>query len=575
MSTAKATGTGIGASSTSKNTVLLPLPVTKLIPQSNSFAAANGLQIEKRHASPSDDDNKSIKPYYETAPISLLPNAFPRKSFEHAQSLAPLFNILVDRISLNKEFLENTLGDVASVDPFTGKLLEMYIQIYHNDESTGNIGKFAREADRLGILRSDYMLNCLEEAGEYELKQVELNTIASSFAGLSTKVANMHRYLLQRYGEDPAVKQWINSNAEIVRGTTSNNNNNDDDGAVGVGVPKNPALQNLPKAIQIAHERYKQKRHGTGTTTTKNLAVLFVVQEGETNTIDQRFLEFELWNTYETNVVRMSLQEINQKLVLDEETGGTLFDKDTNTEFSVVYFRAGYAPTDYPTDECWDARFKLERSCATKCPNLGYHLAGTKKVQQTLARPGSVEMFFQSQEGGGEADKLRSGFAGLFSLSSKDMVKEDYDTVKLILNEEGKEDQYVLKPQREGGGYNYYGEDLANKLKENVSITLQQDEDEEECSINISKKLAEFILMQRLFPPKQQAALMRSGVLEGQGDSISEFGCFGCILSSGNGDEDEIFHNEYAGFLLRTKFSDVNEGGVASGFATLSSPYLC
>lgn len=554
MSTATST-------STSKNTVLLPLPVTKLIPQSNSFAAANGIQIEKRHSSPSapssssDDDNKS-KPYYETAPISLLPNAFPRKSFEHAQSLAPLFNILVDRISLNNEFLENTLGDVASVDPFTGKLLEMYIQIYH-DEGGASIGKFAREADRLGILRSDYMLNCLEEAGEYELKQVELNTIASSFAGLSTKVANMHRYLLQRFGEDPAVKQWINSNAEIVRGTT--NNNDDDNGAV--GVPKNPALQNLPKAIQIAHERYKQRRHGT---ITKDLAVLFVVQEGETNTIDQRFLEFELWNTYETNVVRMSLQEINSNLVLDEETG-TLSDENTNTEFSVVYFRAGYAPTDYPTDGCWDARFKLERSCATKCPNLGYHLAGTKKVQQTLARPGSVEMFL-SQEGG-EADKLRSGFAGLFSLSSKDMVKEDYDTVKLILND-GKEDQYVLKPQREGGGYNYYGDDLAKKLKENV--TLQQGKDEE-CSI--SKKLAEFILMQRLFPPKQQAALMRSGVLEGQGDSISEFGCFGCILSSGDGDE--IFHNEYAGFLLRTKFSDVNEGGVASGFATLSSPYLC
>jgi glutathione synthase len=36
-----------------------------------------------------------------------------------------------------------------------------------------------------------------------------------------------------------------------------------------------------------------------------------------------------------------------------------------------------------------------------------------------------------------------------------------------------------------------------------------------------------------------------------------------------------VVHNEYAGFLLRTKFSNVDEGGVASGFATLSSPYLC
>jgi glutathione synthase len=36
----------------------------------------------------------------------------------------------------------------------------------------------------------------------------------------------------------------------------------------------------------------------------------------------------------------------------------------------------------------------------------------------------------------------------------------------------------------------------------------------------------------------------------------------------------ETLHNEYAGFLLRTKFEHVDEGGVASGFATLSSPFL-
>jgi len=84
--------------------------------------------------------------------------------------------------------------------------------------------------------------------------------------------------------------------------------------------------------------------------------------------------------------------------------------------------------------------------------------------------------------------------------------------------------------------------------------------------------LGEYILMERLFPPVQEAILLRSGKVEGSGDTISELGCFACVVASSDG---EILHNEYAGFLLRTKFSNVDEGGVASGFATLSSPYLC
>lgn len=39
----------------------------------------------------------------------------------------------------------------------------------------------------------------------------------------------------------------------------------------------------------------------------------------------------------------------------------------------------------------WAARSLLERSRAVKCPPISYHLAGTKKVQQELARQGVLE----------------------------------------------------------------------------------------------------------------------------------------------------------------------------------------
>ena len=195
-----------------------------------------------------------------------------------------------------------------------------------------------------------------------------------------------------------------------------------------------------------------------------------------------------------------------------------------------------------------------------------YHLAGTKKVQQELARPGVVEKFFGKDEIGKVIDieNMREAFAGLYSLG-EDVTDVDLAAVNEVIT--GKEDQYVLKPQREGGGYNYYGSNMAKKIGENISRN-------KDGTISLGEDLAEFILMQRLFPPKQSAVLLRAGLVEGNGpsESISELGCFGTIVRGSDG---KIIHNEYSGFLLRTKFSNVDEGGVASGFATLSSPYLC
>ena len=35
----------------------------------------------------------------------------------------------------------------------------------------------------------------------------------------------------------------------------------------------------------------------------------------------------------------------------------------------------------------------IERSLAIKSPSIQYHLAGTKKVQQALASPGTLERY--------------------------------------------------------------------------------------------------------------------------------------------------------------------------------------
>lgn len=61
----------------------------------------------------------------------------------------------------------------------------------------------------------------------------------------------------------------------------------------------------------------------------------------------------------------------------------------------------------------WNARLDIERSKAIKCPSIHYQLAGTKKIQQELAREGAVERFVSDEN---EAAKIRSVFAGQYSL---------------------------------------------------------------------------------------------------------------------------------------------------------------
>jgi Eukaryotic glutathione synthase len=75
---------------------------------------------------------------------------------------------------------------------------------------------------------------------------------------------------------------------------------------------------------------------------------------------------------------------------------------------SVAYYRAGYTPDDYPTDIEWSAREIIENSLATKCPTIGYQLAGTKKIQQVLCEENVLEKFLPKKE----SELLRKCFAG-------------------------------------------------------------------------------------------------------------------------------------------------------------------
>lgn len=263
-----------------------------------------------------------------------------------------------------------------------------------------------------------------------------------------------------------------------------------------------------------------------------------IVHAKETNMYDQHWLSFKLYEKYGAKVFRRTFAEVAAQAKLDEKRTLLIGEQP----IALVYFRSGYSPDDYVSDRDWDVRLLMERSTAVKSPSISYHLVGAKKIQQELTKPGVLERFLHDKDA---IAKVRESFAGLWSLENDG---GDHILEEAVAKPEG----FVLKPQREGGGNNIYGKDVATTIKK-----LNQEE------------LAAYVLMQRIFPTVHDSYLVRDGVCR-TSKIISELGIFGTYLRNG---EKEIL-NKQAGHLVRSKVSDSDEGGVAAGYGVLDSPYL-
>lgn len=463
-----------------------------LIQESIAYASAHGLLLASDSGS------------YIHAPFSLLPIPFPLAQFDKGIQLSPLYATLVDRVSRDLPWLFATLESVIIKDEFTRRLVDICQQV----EAQGIIQK-----SYLGIHRSDYMLH--DSSGRPpELLQVEMNTIASSFGCLSSIVCQMHQFTSTRFQTS-------------FEPSTS--------------LPANAALTKLPFALSRAHEQYLSQKWEDPSSS--GSVIVFIVQNGETNSVDQRLLEYALWNSYGIQVLRKTLTQMHQEAV--RLANHTLFLPQEQASVSVVYFRAGYTPKDYPSEKEWHARLTIEQSAAIKCPSIAYHLVGTKKVQQTLSLTGELEKFLPSST---DCTLVRSSFACLYGLE-----RSHPSTAAIIEKVLANPDGYVMKPQREGGGNNLYGEEVRDAL----------------LSMN-AEELESHILMSRITPACTPAILVRNGQPIVAPECTNELGMYSISLF----DDGVPLLNEFAGHLLRTKVTSTNEGGVATGFAVLSSPCL-
>lgn len=243
-----------------------------------------------------------------------------------------------------------------------------------------------------------------------------------------------------------------------------------------------------------------------------------------------------------------------------------------------MYFRAGYTPTDFPTSAQYATRFKLERSRAIKCPSIALQLAGGKKVQQVLTKPGVLERFLCDEKRWGDdvlgtdpVSEVRANWMGMWGLDDTEdpggsvgdeaaRRSEGYHVTEELGTRKARElaASLVLKPQREGGGNNVY--------KEAIPAFLDKLSPEERQA---------WIAMELIIPPEGVGNyLVRAGggaERTVKTEVVSELGIFGWALF---GSSLTRMKEKEVGWLVRTKGKDSNEGGVATGFSVLDSLLL-
>lgn len=373
-----------------------------------------------------------------------------------------------------------------------------------------------------------------------QIKQVEFNTIASSFGGLAAQTSLLHRYL--------SASEYNLLSHPITKGTST--------------LPDNHSTKGLAQGIIKAFTAYGEAATG------KTKCVIFLTQGGERNIFDQKHLEYKVAGPpLSIPVFRLPFSEVQQHTKLADGKERQLLYTPPQLphltfEVAVVYMRCGYGPSDYPDESAWESRYHLERSAAIKCPSVLTQIAGTKKVQQVLATPSTGDSSkpatlhsFLSPATHNALKDLEATFTNIYPLDTSPAGQQ---ARKLALDENECQ-KYVLKPQREGGGNNIYRASIPEFLK-------SKPEDH----------WGAYILMELITPPPVKNTILRNGKLE-SGGVICELGIYGTCLwdqrehgSEGRG----ILHNENAGYLLRTKGDQSEEGGVAAGFGCMDSVAL-
>lgn len=149
-----------------------------------------------------------------SVPVTLLPSVTSQQALRDVVDLQKDINIMMHKVSHDREFLTTALAGVSSVDDFIRHLLDIYNKIDIDSQY------------ELEFIRSDYLLHCdgtelsfLDAVRKGIYKQVEVNMICIAFAGLSSKMNDVHERVLRFLGGTPISREPSENVLELYGAT--------------------------------------------------------------------------------------------------------------------------------------------------------------------------------------------------------------------------------------------------------------------------------------------------------------------------------------------------------------------
>lgn len=462
--------------------------------------------------------------------ISLAPSPFPRLLFEEARDLQVNFQELYIAVAKDPEWLKEALKDLLVTDLLIRTLWSVFENV--QGRRTANTINLCA-----GIFRSDYMIHA-DESHDLKLKQVEFNTIACAGAAHGQRVVGMHRHfrdigMYRDMSEQPSA-----TNTEMAE----------------LNIPMCDNIKGIVDTLEVAHSMYMTS-HWIRSSRPGRVCVLMIVQPHNFNIADERPVEYGLqalsppvmcyrleWGR---NVLEHTTLTSTNKLMYHPPHLAQSY------QVSVVYFRAGFETREYEgslKEIGIEIRTRLEVSDAVKCPDILTHLTTSKKIQQSLCRPGSVERFLNSDK----SEKVRRTFMRMYPLDETALGADG----KRLARDGDTATSFVLKPNREGGGHNVYREDIPSFLRKIPEHAWNQ-----------------YILMEMIEPVVGVNSLVS---LRGiwQGDVLAEVGIWGGAVWQVRGVGSETLLNQQFGWSVRSKVPNVDEVSVVKGFGCFDSVAL-
>lgn len=418
-------------------------------------------------------------------PFSCYPKKISKKEYLELKDVQGKWNVLLNAMGRDFDWYTKKLEGMIEKENFVRNLY--------------NISKKCKSYPHTqkvfcAILRNDFMYHSLQN----RWLQVEYNVIAITFMPFSDKLQRIHKQIVQNYFPNEPAEFELSENMDL-----------------------------LEEALLAAYGCYNNP---------KAIVLIITTPQFETNIFEQRTIEKRLFG-HGIHCVRASFEDVYKNHKFDESTG-TL--QVHGQEVGLVYFRAGYQPDHYTSDDDWKAREVIELSRAIKCPTVDYQLINFKIFQVYLAQDEILEKFFPNPQ---DREQIQKNFAKFWDL------EDTSNRARVTQMVEENPDLYVLKPQREGGANNYFGKEMVHLMK-----TLSNAE------------LANYVLMEKIDSSPHIGFLVKNKNMV-VAPCTSEFGVYGYILS----DPEKMIKSGVGGTLVRTKPATLSEGGITAGFGVLDS----